>query len=169
MWARLIRGYDHLVTGLGLLAGAIFAAMALGIGIDVTLRNVAGSGVGWLIEIMEYAMLAATMLAAPWVLREGSHVTVDVLVSRLTGVAGLWVRALAALLGLLICATMLHYSWRATALAIERGSMVFKSIVFPEWWVTILVPAGMALLTLEFLRLFLGALAARTASRSLEA
>jgi TRAP-type C4-dicarboxylate transport system permease small subunit len=48
---------------------------------------------------------------------------------------------------------VLSYGLRSAAVAAERGSMIFKSIVFPEWWVLALVPVGMGLLAVEFARL----------------
>lgn len=146
------RAWDALVTGLGLLAGALFGLMALAIGVDVALRNLGAGGAGWLIEAIEYALLVATLLAAPWVLREGAHVTVDVLVARLPGKAGAAARRLAALVGMAVCTGVAWYGWRATAQALARDSLVFKSLVFPEWWILALVPAGMALMAVEFAR-----------------
>lgn len=157
---RLIGAHARLVAGLGTLAGIIFALMTVGIAIDVALRNLAGSGVGWLIELVEYAMPVATLLAAPWVLREGSHATVDLLVARLPPGAGRAVRVMANLLGLVVCLAVAWFGWKATALAAERGSLVFKTIVFPEWWVLALVPVGMSLLGLEFGRLLINAMRA---------
>jgi TRAP-type C4-dicarboxylate transport system permease small subunit len=148
----LARAWDALLGTLGLLAGALFALMALAIGVDVALRNLGGGGAGWLIEAIEYGLLTATLLAAPWVLREGAHVTVDVLVARLPGRWGSGARRLAALLGLAVCAAMAWYGGRATAAAMARDSLVFKSLVFPEWWILALVPAGMALMAVEFAR-----------------
>lgn len=146
------RAWDALVTALGLLAGALFGLMALAIGVDVALRNLGAGGAGWLIEVIEYGLLVATLLAAPWVLREGAHVTVDVLVARLPGKAGAAARRLAALVGMAVCAGVAWYGWRATAAALARDSLVFKSLVFPEWWILALVPAGMALMAVEFAR-----------------
>ena len=154
----LARGYDRLIDALGLAAGFIFAGMAIGIGIDVGFRNLLGSGVGWLIELLEYAMLVATLAAAPWVLREGGHVTVDLLVSRMPPGSQRVMRLLSSALGIVISATVLFYGLKATAQAFARGSLVYKSFVFPEWWVLALVPAGMALLAIEFARLFARAL-----------
>ena len=152
MPAALGRAWDTLLTGLGLLAGALFGLMALAIGVDVVLRNLGAGGAGWLIEVIEYGLLVATLLAAPWVLREGAHVTVDVLVARLPGKAGAAARRLAALAGMAVCAGVAWYGWRATAQALARDSLVFKSLVFPEWWILALVPAGMALMAVEFAR-----------------
>jgi TRAP-type C4-dicarboxylate transport system permease small subunit len=146
------RAWDALVTALGGLAGALFGLMALAIGVDVALRNLGADGAGWLIEAIEYGLLVATLLAAPWVLREGAHVTVDVVVAHLPGRWGGAARRLAALLGMAICASVAWYGARATAQAMARDSLVFKSLVFPEWWILALVPAGMALMCIEFAR-----------------
>lgn len=154
---RLTRFYNRLINGLGLFAGVLFALMTLGIAIDVALRNLAGSGVGWLIEVAEYAMPVATLLAAPWVLREGGHATVDLLVSRVPAPVERAMRVSSSFLGLVICLTVGWYGWRAMVIAADRGSLVFKAIVFPEWWILALVPLGMGLLALEFARLLLSA------------
>jgi C4-dicarboxylate transporter, DctQ subunit len=153
MWRSVIRAYDRFVTGLGLAAGFLFGAMAIGITIDVSFRNLYGSGVGWMIELLEYAMLVATLMAAPWVLREGAHVTVDVVVANVRPTLRRALRLVSNALGLLICLAVLGFGWRSTAQALERGSLVYKAFVFPEWWVLALLPLGMTLLAIEFARL----------------
>jgi len=75
----VFRAYSALVSGLAIASGAIFGLMAFFIGADVFMRNVTGAGLSWVIELMEYAMYVATVFAAPWVLREGGHVSVDIL------------------------------------------------------------------------------------------
>jgi C4-dicarboxylate transporter, DctQ subunit len=147
------RAYDRFVSALGLFAGFVFGAMALGIGTDVAMRNLFGAGFGWTIEVIEYAMLVATIAGAPWVLREGAHVTVDVLVSRVAPAVRRVMQLTSSATGLAICTLVGVYGTKATLQAIERGSMVFKSVVFPEWWVLALVPLGMAMMAIEFARL----------------
>jgi len=152
MITSIARAYGRLVSALGLLSGVLFGAMALGIALDVAMRNLLGAGFGWTIEVMEYAMLVATIAGAPWVLREGAHVTVDVLVSRVPPTVQRAMRMASGIAGLAICTIVAAYGTKATLQAIERGSMVFKSIVFPEWWVLALVPLGMAMMAIEFAR-----------------
>jgi TRAP-type C4-dicarboxylate transport system permease small subunit len=156
--ASIIRTYDRLVTGLGLLGGVIFLVMALGIWLDVAVRNAAGGGIAWLVDVLEYAMLVATFLAAPWVLREGAHVTIDLLASALPRRLARWLDVGASGLGTIISAIIVLYSMQAVIRAYAQGSLILKTIVFPEWWPFAVVPFGMALLTVEFLRLFIRAL-----------
>ena len=150
---RLVQAYDGLIPALGVLAGVLFVLMAFFIGIDVLLRNLAGGGIGWIIELMEYAMFVATALAAPWVLREGGHVSVDILNAQLPVRWRQRVLAMAAALGMLICAVVAWYSASAAWQAWERGSMIVKSFIFPDWWLNALVPVSMALMVIEFARL----------------
>jgi len=151
--ARLDRAYGWLIDALGMLGGCLFGAMALGIGADVLARSLTGRGIFWMIEVLEYGLLVATLCAAPWGLREGAHVTVELVQNAVGPRLRRTMRIASALLGAAIAAITFHYGWAATAVAAGRGSMIFKSLVFPEWWLLAAVPVGMALLTIEFLRL----------------
>lgn len=168
MLARLDRAYAWLIDALGMLAGCLFGAMALGIGADVLARTLTGRGIFWMIEVLEYGLLVATLCAVPWGLREGAHVTVELVQNAVGGRLRTAMRLVAALLGALISSVTLYYGWAATAVAAERGSLIFKSLVFPEWWLLAVVPAGMALLTVEFLRLAMLLLGGRPTRRPTE-
>jgi TRAP-type C4-dicarboxylate transport system permease small subunit len=161
------RGYHWLVPALGLVAGGIFGLMAFFIGIDMLMRNLAGKGIGWIIELMEYVMFVATTLAAPWVLREGGHVSVDVVSAQLPARWASRFLKVSTSLGMLICATVFYYSASATWQAYERGSMVIKSFIFPEWWINTLVPLCMLLMVVEFAMLFRAASKPPSATPSL--
>jgi TRAP-type C4-dicarboxylate transport system permease small subunit len=60
------------------------------------------------------------------------------------------------LLGLAVCAVFVLYGARAIASSAQQGSLVIKSIVFPEWWLYAPVPVCFALLAVEFVRRLLG-------------
>jgi len=149
----VVRAYDALIIGLAIVSGAIFGLMAFFIGADVFMRNVIGAGLPWVIETMEYAMYVATIFAAPWVLREGAHVCVDVVVANLPRRIQHAVTLFGYVLGSAICWVIFYYSAIATWRAFSRGSMVYKTFTIPEWLVSIFVPLGMALVAIEFLRL----------------
>ena len=151
---RLGQGYLQLIPLLGLVAGGVFGLMAFFICVDVLMRNLAGKGIGWVIELMEYGMLVATALAAPWVLREGGHVSVDIVSTQLPGRWGAWILKSSTSMGMLICATIFYYSANATWQALEPDSMVVKTFVFPEWWINALIPLCMLMMVVEFGLLF---------------
>jgi len=148
-----VRAYSLLIDGLAVISGAIFGLMAFFIGADVLLRNIGGGGLAWVIELMEYAMYVATVFAAPWVLREGAHVSVDVVTANLPAWLRRPITILVCILGAAICSVICYYSAIATLRAYERGSMVYKTFIVPEWAISVFVPFGMCLVAIEFLRL----------------
>lgn len=152
MIALLERLYDRLLLALAWLAAAIFAATALAIPVNVVLRNGFGTAIYGLLELIEYGLLAATFLAAPWVLAKNAHVSVDLLVSALRPGARRLLEALANLVGAGVSAVFLWYAVEAALRSMARGSMVRASFVFPEWWLLSIAPLAMALILVEFLR-----------------
>jgi TRAP-type C4-dicarboxylate transport system permease small subunit len=139
-----------LVGMLGFSAGVSLACLAVLITIDVTIRNLGVGNFPWLLEVSEYVLFASTFLAAPWVLRENAHVRVDLLLTALPRTAGRLLAGLADVLGLVISAVLTWYALRVTADALDRGDMIFKELVVPEWPFFVVVVVSGALLIAEF-------------------
>jgi TRAP-type C4-dicarboxylate transport system permease small subunit len=148
-FARL---YDAVFAAFGIAAALLIGAVALGITVDVVLRNLRFGTFSWMLESCEYAIFVATFLGAPWVLRLAAHVQVDIFVqSAPPGVA----RALgvfADLIGFATSGTILYY-----AIAVARGSIrdearIIKMFIIPEWWVFAVVAFSASMLTIEFAR-----------------
>ena len=146
------RAHDFLVFALAVLAAAIAAGLVLLICTDVALRNLRLGNVPWSLEVSEYGLYAMTLLGAPWVLSMGAHVRMDLVADNLPGAVQRWLEPAVSLLGAAICGTIFWYGLVVTQAAAARGSLIFKTLVFPEWWFLVLVPFCFALLTLGFLR-----------------
>ena len=156
--ARL-RTYERLLDLLGVGAGAAFGLIALATTYDVVLRSATGDTLGGLAELVEYTLFAATFLAAPWLLRHNGHVQVDFAVGALPERSRRLARRIGDTVGLVVCAVLLFYATQVTWAAWRDGSIVLKTLVFPEWWLFAVIVVSMALLVLEFARrLWAGAL-----------
>ncbi len=143
--------YGNLLKGLAALAALLLGVSALAITLDVIARNVGLGTVPWILEVSEYVLPLATFLAAPWLLYRNEHVRLDVLLTafpRLNHVANL--------VGLAVCGVLVVYGVRTILNSAAQGSMVFKSVVFPEWWLYAPVPLCFGLLSIEFLRRLAG-------------
>jgi TRAP-type C4-dicarboxylate transport system permease small subunit len=139
------------IDGLGALAGAVVAVIALSISAEVVLRSIGGRPFGWTLEMAEYGLLVIGFLGAPWVLRHGDHIRVDI-VLRTVGEA--WNRRLLLLangIALTTCVFLAWYGYSAANEAFQRGSMLFKTIPMPQWIILSIMPIGSALLAYEFL------------------
>ncbi|HSN33211.1 MAG TPA: TRAP transporter small permease [Ideonella sp.] len=147
-----MRGYARLLDALGVAAGAAFALIALATTWDVGVRSLAGGTVKGLAEWVEYVLFVSTFLAAPWLLRHNGHVQVDFLVEALPERLRAATRRAGDAVGLAVCAVLLVYAVRVTLGAWQSGSLVMKTMIFPEWWLYAVIVVSMALLVLEFAR-----------------
>jgi len=143
---------------LGLLhAGAVAAALLLGalallVTADVVSRNLGWAALPWILEVSEYCLPLATFLVAPWLLARGEHVRVDVLLTMLPRRVTRALDRGADAAGVAVSAVFVIYGIRAITSSVQQGSLVIKSIVFPEWWLFAPVPVSFAFLAVEFLR-----------------
>lgn len=140
---------------LGICAGlsaAILAAIALGISVNVVLRGVSDSALYGLLDLVEYGLLAATFLGAPWVLALNAHVAVDLVTASLPQRIAQPLARATATLGLIVSAVFLYYAIEAASISAGRGSMVRQAFVFPEWWTLAAAPLGFGLICAVFLR-----------------
>jgi TRAP-type transport system small permease protein len=143
--------YPRLLQGLAACAAVLLGASALAITLDVIGRNVGLGTLPWILEVSEYVLPLATFLVAPWLLHRNEHVRLDILLR-----AWPWLHHLTNLVGLAVCGVLVLYGVRTILNSAQHGAMVFKSVVFPEWWLYAPVPLCFALLAVEFIRRLAG-------------
>ena len=167
--AALEAAYGKALDALALLACALIFALTLMICADVFLRNVrivpAMVGLAWSNEISEAMLYLVTMLTAPWLLRRGQHIRVDIVLRAVPPRLGWAFEWIVDALGLACCAVIAYYGARAALASYAAGSLSIKTLVTPEWWLLSVLPAAFLALSLEMLfrmrRLYLGERAPR--------
>jgi TRAP-type C4-dicarboxylate transport system permease small subunit len=150
--AGAIRLHDGLLDLFGILIGAIAAFLAFGITADVLSRLVALGGIEWMLEASEYGLFYLTFLGAPWALREGAHVRVDLLLAHVSRSAARRLEIFADVLGLLASSVLAIWSVKVVAGSYAANSVIDKVLIFREWWLLAMLPASSALLCIEFSR-----------------
>ena len=143
--------YGRLLDALFAVAALLLLVMTLLIGADVLLRNLGTGGLPWSAEVSEDIIYLVTLFTAPWLLRQGQHIRVDILLRVLPrGIAwGLeWV---GDVLGLACSLYFVWYGWRVAAESYAAGNVSIKTLVTPEWWMLAPLPVACALLSIEFL------------------
>jgi TRAP-type C4-dicarboxylate transport system permease small subunit len=152
----MARAFRRLLHACAVIAALLLGATALLVTGDVVARNIGLGTLPWILEVSEYVLPLATFLVAPWLLARNEHVRLDVLLTSLPVGLARALGRLGDLLGLAVCAVFVVYGARAIASSAQQGSLVIKSVVFPEWWLYAPVPACFALLGIEFVRRLLG-------------
>ena len=135
-------------------AALILLAMVVLVTADIVMRNTARIGFSWANEITEYALYLTTLLTAPWLLRRGQHVRIDMALVLVPPRVAWTMEAAADLLGLAACLALVWYGAVMTAQSARLGSLTIKNLVFPEWWLLWPLPLCFALLALEFVLRF---------------
>lgn len=152
--AALEAGFGALIEALALAASLALLAMVAIICADVLTRNVAvpglPRGVAWSNEISELLLYAITLLAAPWLLREGRHIRVDIVLRALPARAAYACEWIADALGLVSCLWLVVYGASAAWKSQQSAALSIKTLVMPEWWFLAPLPICFALLAVEF-------------------
>ena len=147
---RLSDAFAKLFYALAVLAALTLLAMVVMVSADIILRNLTRTGFPWANEVSEYGLYLMTLLTAPWLLRRGQHVRID-LVLTLVPIRVAWLmEALADIAGFAVCLVMLRYGLKMTVDSAALGSITIKNLVFPEWWLLWPLPVCFALLAAEF-------------------
>ena len=127
--------YTFIIQGLCVAFAWTLAAIIILIGVDVAGRYFGLGNLPWLIEFFEYVLYAGTFLAAPWALRLGAHIRIDIIMG------GLNARA----------AILTFYGVCAVVEAHQNNMVQYKTWSTPESLLLSAVAISGLLLAIEFL------------------
>src|SRR3954464_8012715 len=120
--ALLARLFDTLA----ITAALILLAMVTLVTADIVLRNTLGIGFAWSNEVTEYALYLITLLTAPWLLRRGQHVRIDMMLVVVPPRVAWLCEAAADMLGFAACIVLLWYGAAITLQSVRLGSLTIK-------------------------------------------
>jgi TRAP-type C4-dicarboxylate transport system permease small subunit len=159
----------QLVRLLCVLAVLLIAAMVVGISAEVLMRMAGFPSIIGLIELTEYALFASTFFIAPYLLRTNEHIRVDLVIARLDpartrlvecGVL-MVIMAIALITGIIATILMLR--------SYQVGTLVFKDLIFPQWWLDWIIPLSSLAMFLQALELLVALIRAPAGSVPLPA
>jgi len=152
---RLSPRYGRFLAALALLGCAILMAMMLVIVADVALRNLAlpgmPQGLAWSTEVSELMLYLITMCVAPWLLRQGQHIRVDIVLQAIPPRLAWSLEWLGDLIGLGCCVVIAWYGAQAAWSSYQSGAVNIKTLVTPEWWALAPLPFVFVLLAIEMI------------------
>ena len=144
------RLFGRLTEAMMLAACLIVLAMTLLIGADVIGRNMGLGGVSWSNEVSEYCLYLMTLLSAPWLLRQGQHIRVDIVLKALPPRIGWALEWVSDVLGLACSIYFLWFGMKVLATSYATGAVSIKTLVLPEWWLMAPMPLAFLLVSIEF-------------------
>jgi TRAP-type C4-dicarboxylate transport system permease small subunit len=151
---RISVAFGRLLDGLAIAAALLLLAMVIVVSVDIIIRNLTQLGIPWANEASEYALYFITLLTAPWLLRRGQHVRIDIVLTIMPPRVAWLLEAISDVLGCALCMILIRYGAAMTYDSWRLSSLTIKYWAFPEWWLLAPLPICFALLALEFVLRF---------------
>ncbi|HEY6513583.1 MAG TPA: TRAP transporter small permease [Burkholderiaceae bacterium] len=135
---------------LGCLLLLVMLAIIVG---DVALRNLLlpglPRGLAWSNEISELLLYVITLSVAPWLLRQGQHIRVDIVLRALPPKLAWIFEWIGDTIGLACCIVLAWFAAQAAWSSYRAGAVNIKTLVTPEWWWLSPLPVVFVLLAIE--------------------
>lgn len=148
---RFEAGYTRLTTFLIGLVAISIASFAILIPLDLLIRSLKWGNLWWLYEGVEYALYFGVFFGAPWVLQQGAHVRVDVLVTVLPEATGKKVDFVLDLAGAALCAYLFYLGIISTITDFIDEAIPDKLLIIPNWYMMAVFASTFFLLSIAFL------------------
>lgn len=151
---RLSAAFGRFFAALALVASALLFLMMAVICSDVLLRNVplipTWRGFPATNDLSEAFLYLITLFSAPWLLRQGQHIRVDIMLRMIPEYSAWLCEWAVDALGLACSLLVMWYGWAATVDAWQSGEQFIKAMATPAWWWLAMLPFTFALLGVEF-------------------
>jgi TRAP-type C4-dicarboxylate transport system permease small subunit len=145
--------FDKLLNGMAVLAGVILVFIVGAVCYTIGMRYFFRQTTIWIMQTTEYALLWIVFLATTWLLREGGHITTDIIYAHLNEKTKAYLDATMFFIGGLACAVMLYFGITYMYECITCNVTDVRAVTVPKSAVFVIIPIGSLLLTIQFLRM----------------
>ena len=150
---------EKIVDFLGHVSGWLVPAMMLLVAVEVFMRYVLHAPAMVADEFSAYMLVALSYLGLAYTWRQGGHVRITLLVSRLPVQAASWIRLFVLIMVFIFMLGITHAGWEMIVYAREINLRSDTWLTFPLFWPQLTVFIGFLFLTLtlslEIVRVFL--------------
>lgn len=150
--AAAVNAYDRFIDLLGVAAALMLLALPALITLDVAVRALQLGNIRWSADVSEYLLFFSTFLGAPWLMRLGLHVRVDVLLSAVSKGAARRLEQALDLFCIGICAVLGYFGFLAAVDAYRLELKQYKALTVYDWPFHAVFVFTMVLLVVEFVR-----------------
>ena len=150
--------FDKLSDVMAALAGVLLVLISAAMCYTIFMRFVFRKTTIWIIPMSEYALLWIVFLGTTWLLREGGHITTDVVYMHLNEKSKGYLDLIMSVVGGLACALLLYLGIVHLCDCILHGVTDVRAMTVPKSAVFIIIPIGSLFLTIQFFRIAWGKL-----------
>ncbi len=144
--------FDKLSDIMAALAGILLVLISAAMCYTIFMRFVFRQTTIWITPMSEYALLWIVFLGTTWLLREGGHITTDVVYIHLNEKSKRYLDFVMSIVGGLACALLLYLGIVHICDCILHGVTDVRAMTVPKSAVFIIIPIGSIFLTIQFFR-----------------
>jgi len=145
--------FDRLIDFMALFAGIVLVFITAAVCYTIGMRYLFTKTTIWIMQTTEYALLWIVFLATTWLLREGGHITTDLIYTHLNTKTKHILDCIMFIIGGLACAIMVYFGMDYMRECIMKGVTDVRAVTVPKWTIFIVIPIGSILLTIQFFRM----------------
>jgi len=145
--------FDRLIDVMAALAGALLVFITAAVCYTIGMRYLFTKTTIWIIPTAEYALLWIVFLATTWLLREGGHITTDLIYTHLNEKTKSSLDCVMYVIGGLTCVAMVFLGILHVCQCIAGRVTDVRAVTVPKAAVFIIIPIGSILLTIQFFRM----------------
>ena len=149
---RFWKFFDKLSDVMAALAGVLLVLISAAMCYTIFMRFVFRQTTIWIIPMSEYALLWIVFLGTTWLLRQGGHITTDVIYIHLNEKSKRYLDFVMSVIGGLACALLLYLGMVHMWDCILHGVTDVRAMTVPKSAVFIIIPIGSIFLTIQFFR-----------------
>jgi TRAP-type C4-dicarboxylate transport system permease small subunit len=147
------RCFDTLTDLMAALAGGILVFITAAVCYTIGMRYLFTQTTIWVMQTTEYALLWIVFLATTWLLRQGGHITTDLIYTHLQEKTKCKLDVVMFVIGGLACAVMVFFGIDYTHRCIVKTINDVRAVTVPKWTIFVIIPIGSLLLTVQFFRM----------------
>lgn len=148
--------FDKIFDLLAVVAGGLLAFSMLSVSIAVATRYFFNYPIGWVTEISSYILLYVTFLVAAWVLKEGGHVTIDIIINLLGFRAQALINFITSIINAVVCLVLTYYAGKVTLDLYNTNYFTPTELELPKWTINVIIVVGSLSLFIQFIRTGIG-------------
>jgi C4-dicarboxylate transporter DctQ subunit len=148
--------FDKLIEVMAAIAGGILVFIAAAVCYTIGMRFLFTRTTIWIMQTTEYALLWIVFLATTWLLKEGGHITTDIIYTHLNNKTKQYLDCIMFVIGGLACVIMLYFGTTYIYECVAHSVTDVRAVTVPKWTIFIIIPIGSFLLTMQFFRMAWG-------------
>ena len=146
--------FDWVIDSMAFVAGVLLTSTVLIEFLEIFMRHFIRKPQVWTVDVTEYILFLVAFLGAPWLLKKGGHVGVDLVVERLSRKTNILLGMLSSAIGIFVSAIVSWFGLVETWNCYQGGVLVIKTLSVQKYFFLFFIFLGYFLLLIEFGRQF---------------